>query len=83
MASSRKLHFSDADAYPSPKRSRKVLNLKEKMDLIIESEKKPAPTQKYLLEKYEIGRSSVSEIVSRKSFYREQYENNTTVMRNS
>ncbi len=73
MASSRKHHFSDTDAFiPSPKRSRKLLNLQEKMDLIIESEKFPAPTQKFLSEKYEIGRSSVSEIVSRKSFYREK-----------
>ena len=31
------------------------------MDLIIEYEKNPAPTQKYLSEKFEIGRSSVSE----------------------
>ena len=59
---------------PSPKRQRKELTLNEKVDLIEHSEKTPKITQKDLGVKFGIGKTTVSDILKRKEFYREQFK---------
>ena len=66
---------------PSPKRSRKELSLKLKYELIVESEKNPRPTQKDFAVQFEIGKTTVSDILKRKEVYTRTYEENTTSKR--
>ena len=73
--SGRKRHASEP-ALPTPKRQRIVLTLKQKLDLISESD---SCSQAQLASKYGIGRSSVSDIVKRKDFYKYKFSQNANV----
>ena len=46
------------------------------MDLIKEAEALPKPTQKELNAKFGIGKTTVSDILRRKEFYKQQFEEN-------
>jgi len=79
MASTpKKRHLDHLADRPSPKWARKELTLDQKLKLIADSERIPKFTQKELSEKYGIGRTTVSDVLRRKAFYREQYEANTS-----
>ncbi|KAK3101564.1 hypothetical protein FSP39_004521 [Pinctada imbricata] len=81
MASTPRKRNNVDNAYPSPKRQRKELNLEEKITLIDDSEKVPKVTQKELSKKYGIGATTVSDIIKRKDFYREQCKNSISTKR--
>jgi hypothetical protein len=49
--------------------------LKQKHDLVIEFENNPDITQRQLSEKYDIGRTTVSDILRRKNEYKFNFEN--------
>ena len=66
---------------PSPKRVRKDLTLKDKINLIDESEKLPKVTQKELSVKFGIGTTTVSDILKRKEFYRKQFKEDASSKR--
>ena len=74
----RKLNQDEILNTPSTKRSRKELTLKQKYDLVQEAEKKAKPTQKELGIKFRIGKTTVSDILKRKSEYTQLFEENTT-----
>lgn len=57
------------------RRFRKELSLKQKHDLVIEFESNPNITQRQLSEKYEIGRTTVSDILKRKDEYKFNFQN--------
>jgi hypothetical protein len=57
------------------------LTLKQKYDLVQEAEKKAKPTQKELGIKFGIGKTTVSDILKRKSEYTQLFEENTTSQR--
>ena len=63
---------------PSSKRRRSELSLKEKIKLIQEAESTPKPTLKTLSERFDIGKSTVGDILRRKSDYVQQWEKNAT-----
>jgi len=79
MATPRKRHASAPTEFstPSPKRQRTVLTLEKKIELINVSEKNPLFTHKDLSEKFGVGRSSVSEILTRKEFFRDKFTQNS------
>ena len=77
----RKLNQDEILNTPSTKRSRKELTLKQKYDLVQEAEKKAKPTQKELGIKFGIGKTTVSDILKRKSEYTQLFEENTTSQR--
>jgi hypothetical protein len=54
------------------------LTLKQKYDLVQEAGKKPKPTQKELGIKFGIGKTTVSDILKRKSEYMRLFVENTT-----
>ena len=57
------------------RRFRNELTLKQKHDLVIEFENNPNITQRQLSEKYDIGRTTVSDILKRKNEYKFNFEN--------
>lgn len=75
-----KKRLLENDAHtPSPKRARTDLSLEEKLSLIADSEKIPKLTLKELSEKCVIGRTTVSDILRKKSFthhYTDNYAGN-------
>ena len=77
----RKLNQDEILNTPSTKRSRKELTLKQKYDLVQEAEKKAKSTQKELGIKLGIGKTTVSDILKRKSEYTQLFEENTTSQR--
>ena len=54
---------------PPSKRRRVELTLQDKINLIKESESFPKPSQKSLSKKFEVGKTTVSDILKRKSKY--------------
>ena len=75
--SKRKRHFSEIDISKSPstKHVKKMLTLEQKIELTREAETVPAPTQAFLSAKYIVGRSAISEILSRREFFKENLTN--------
>lgn len=63
---SKKRFLEDGISTQLPKRSRVELTLKQKYDLIVESEKVPKPTQKDLSLKFGIGKTTVSDILKQR-----------------
>lgn len=61
---------------PPAKRRRLELTLDDKIKLINESELVPKPTQKQLSEKFGVGKTTVSDILKRKSEYLSSFESN-------
>lgn len=61
---------------PPAKRRRIELTLEDKINLIKDSESFPKPSQKSLSEKFGVGKTTVSDILKRKSEYLANYENN-------
>ena len=63
---------------PPSKRRRVELSLEDKITLIKESEMLPKPTLKMLSEKYGVGKSTIGDIVRKKSVYMSHWENNSS-----
>ena len=63
---------------PPSKRRRVELSLEDKIKLIKESEMLPKPTLKMLSEKYPIGKSTIGDIVRKKSANISHWENNSS-----
>jgi hypothetical protein len=63
------------------KRNHLELSLEKKISLIKESELQPKPKQQQLSEKYKIGRSTVADILKKKTIYLEQFEQNVNLKR--
>ena len=63
------------------KRRRVELTLQDKINLIKESESFPKPSQKSLSEKFGVGKTTVSDILKRKSEYLANFESNENVQK--
>ena len=61
---------------PSPKRSRNELDLKRKIELIKQYDSLPKPTQKDLAKSFNVGTSTVSDILKKKGEYLKQFGEN-------
>ena len=61
---------------PSPKRSRNDLDLKWKIELIKQYDSIPKPTQKDLAKSFNVGTSTVSDILKKKEEYLKQFVEN-------
>jgi hypothetical protein len=66
---------------PLSKRRRVELTLQEKINLIKESESFPKPSQKSFSEKFGVGKTTVSDILKRKSEYLANFESNENVQK--
>ena len=73
----RQVSAPTAISTPSSKRQRTVLTLEKRIELINASEENPLYTHKELSEKFGVGRSSVSEILTRKEFFRDKFTKNS------
>ena len=62
------------------KRCRVELTLQDKINLLKESKSFPKPSQKSLSEKFGVGKTTVSDILKRKSEYFANFENNENDM---
>lgn len=78
---SKKRFLEDGISTQLPKRSRVELTLKQKYDLIVESEKVPKPTQKDLSLKFGIGKTTVSDILKKRWNTKITLKNNATLDR--
>ena len=67
---------------PSPKRSRNELDLKRKIELIKQYDSIPKPTQKDLAKSFNVGTSTVSDILKKKEEYLKQFGENAPDKRN-
>jgi energy-converting hydrogenase A subunit M len=63
------------------KRRRVELTLQDKINLIKESESFPKPSQKSLSKNFEVGKTTVSDILKRKSEYLANFESNENVQK--
>ena len=66
---------------PPSKRRRVELTLQDKINLIKESESFPKSSQKSLSEKFGVGKTTVSDILKRKSKYLANFESNENVQK--
>jgi hypothetical protein len=66
---------------PPSKRRRVELTLQDKINLIKESESFPKPFQKSLSEKFGVGKTTVSDVLKRKSEYLANFESNENVQK--
>ena len=64
---------------PPSKRCRVELTLQDKINLLKESKSFPKPSQKSLSEKFWVGKTTVSDILKRKSKYLGNFESNGNV----